>query len=98
MNPKQPAKEILLTVLSNYEHLYIENYAFMAMLSTSENQEIRDSWGASLQEVLHQPEISASLAGLHAKFAELRSQVVAAIDTEVAIGILTGLPLIGKPD
>ena len=98
MNPKPPAKEILLTVLANYEHLYIENYALMTMLSTCQNQEIRDTWGTALQEVLHEPEVSASLAELHAKFDELRSQVLAAIDTEVAIGILLGLPLIGKPN
>ena len=98
MNPKPHAREILLTVLANCEHLYIENYALMAMLSNCENQEIRDTWGTALQEVLHEPEVSASIAELHAKFDELRSQVLAAIDTEVAIGILLGLPLIGKPN
>ncbi|MGA2073994.1 MAG: hypothetical protein ABSH52_10875 [Terriglobia bacterium] len=88
MTSKPRAKEILLNLLSNYESLYVENYALKAMLSTSDCQEIRDTWEAMLQLTLKQPEVEASLAELHAKFDALRAQVSTAIDEEVVFGIL----------
>jgi hypothetical protein len=97
MTLKPRAKQILLDLLSNYERLYVENYALKAMLSTSNSQGIRDTWEATLQSVLKQPEVEASLAELHAKFDLLRAQVSTAIDEEVGFGILLGMPTNRKP-
>jgi len=75
MTSKPRAKEILISLLSNYERLYVENYALKTMLSTSDCQEIRDTWEATLQLVLKQPEVEASLAELHAKFGAACSSI-----------------------
>jgi hypothetical protein len=88
----------LLRVLSNYERLYIETYTLKVMLSTSENPTIRDTWEATLQEVLQMPEVAASLDELHAVFDVLRAQVLAAIDAEVALHLLKSIPSLGKPN
>ena len=97
MTSKLHAKEILLNLISTYERLWVENSALKAMLSTSELKEIRDTWEATLQLVLKQPEVLASNAELHAKFDALRAQVSDAIDEEVVFGILLGMPTSGKP-
>ena len=91
------AKEILLNLLLSYERLYVENHGLKVMLSTSHLEEIRDTWEATLQEVLREPEVAASLDELHAKFDALRAQVLGAVDAEVAIGFLLGVPTSGKP-
>jgi len=94
---KPRAKEILINLLSNYERLYVENTALKTMLSTSNSEELRDTWEATLQLVLKQPEVVTSLDELHAKFDALRAQVLSAVDAEVAIGFLLGMPIGGKP-
>ena len=93
-NPR--AKQILLNLLSNSERLLVETHALKVMLSTSNLQEIRDTWEASLHMVLQQPEVQACLAEVHAKFDELHTQASSAIDEEVVFGILLGMPTSGK--
>jgi len=98
MSSKPRAKEILIKLLSAYETLYVENGVLKTMLSTSDNPEIRDTWEATFQAVLQQPEVQETLVELRAKFDELRAQVLDAIDEETAIGVLLGIPPTGKPN
>jgi len=88
--------QILINLLNAYERLHVENHALRVMLSTSNVQEIRDTWETTFQEVLRDPEVVASLAPLHAEFEKLRAQVLSALDAEAALRLLLRLPQAGR--
>jgi hypothetical protein len=84
-------KSTILTLLANYERIYVENFVLRTMLSTANDPRVSETWEQTLQELSSLPMI----ADLHAKFAALRAQVSNELDAEGALELLRKMPIKG---
>jgi hypothetical protein len=87
---KKTAKEMLLTVLENYENLELENMALKALLAGSPASSTRNFWEADLKLALTSPALRARA---HEKFAPIYAQISALPDETALLELISRMPL-----
>jgi len=93
MPSKLNAKEMLLSLLVQYEKMYLDNMALKAILTTSPSSRTRQTWIKDFEELRND---ATYRKRAHEQFAKLYAHINALTDEADILELLSKIPLTEK--